>query len=47
MSIDENGTAIETPIEVPKYDYPKQPFIRIKDEEWTNVYKEIYLLNCS
>lgn len=28
-----------------RYDYPKQPFIRITDKEWLNVYKEIYLLN--
>ncbi len=46
VSIDENGTVTETPIEVPKYDYPKQPFMRIKDDEWMNVYKEMYSFNC-
>lgn len=45
VSINENGTVTETPAEIPKYDYPEQPFIKIKDGEWINVYKEIYLLN--
>ena len=44
-SINEDGTITEIPREEFRYDYPKQPFIKIKDREWINIYKEIYLLN--
>ncbi len=45
VSTNEDKTVTETPVEVSRYDYPKQPFIRINDREWINIYKEIYLLN--
>ncbi len=45
VSTNKDGTVIETQVEVPRYDYPKQPFIRINNKEWINICKEIYSLN--
>lgn len=43
--INDDGTITEIPREEFRYDYPKQPFIKVNDREWIDIYKEIYLLN--
>lgn len=45
VSIDESGTVTETSLEVPRYDYPEKPLIRVNDKEWINTYEKIHLLN--
>ena len=45
VSINEEGTVTEKSVEVPRYDYPQKPFIRVNDKEWINIYEKIYLLN--
>lgn len=45
MSINEDGTVVETSAEVPRYDYPQKPFIRVKSKEWINILKEVHSLN--
>lgn len=45
VSLNEDGTVTETPIEVPKYNYPEKPFLKVSDKEWINVHKNIYLIN--